>query len=421
MTINSANGLLTWTPAESDGPGEFAVTVTVTDNGLPNQSATRLLRVIVREANQPPVLAAILPQATLVQTTLLVTNTATDPDLPAQKFFFSLAPGAPRGAGINRTNGIFSWTPSSAYALTTNSVTVRVTDDGVPALTTSQTFTVVVGDYLEARIGSGFALSGQSNAAPVVIYSTVPATNVTFTFQVHSSRLTNFSLLPPVPPLAAAILTPLGSNQFQVQLRTLPGQTMVGEQSFATLRFDAPTNRPSAFVPFESFTVTALQANGQPVPRSLGAKTRIICLDRESLLELVLQTNRADLLVYGRGAAYTVEAAPTLQPPVTYTRFAAGTVTNYTLTIPIIATNTMQFFRAVEGAFRFRTIGVNSLSREVSLTLDVLAGRTYELQWSTNLAHWISFRTNTAVSNQLQVTDQPPPNANSRLYRALER
>lgn len=51
------DGLVSWTPAEADGPGTNLVTVVVTDNGVPPLSATNSFRVAVREVNSPPILA----------------------------------------------------------------------------------------------------------------------------------------------------------------------------------------------------------------------------------------------------------------------------------------------------------------------------------------------------------------------------
>jgi hypothetical protein len=76
--------------------------------------------------------------------TLVTTNTATDPDLPANTLKFSLEPGAPAGASINATNGVFTWTPTEAQGPSTNLITVRVTDDGSPPSSDSRSFTVVV-------------------------------------------------------------------------------------------------------------------------------------------------------------------------------------------------------------------------------------------------------------------------------------
>jgi hypothetical protein len=54
---------------------------------------------------------------------------------------YSLGPGAPAGAAINRTTGVFTWSPP---AVGTYAVTVRVTDDGSPTLSEAETFTVSV-------------------------------------------------------------------------------------------------------------------------------------------------------------------------------------------------------------------------------------------------------------------------------------
>jgi hypothetical protein len=95
-------------------------------------------------ANRYPVLAPI-PNASLVTgDTLAFTAVATDPDLPPQLFTYSLAAGAPTGAVINVASGAFTWIPSPAQIPSTNVITVRVTDDGVPALSAARTFTAVV-------------------------------------------------------------------------------------------------------------------------------------------------------------------------------------------------------------------------------------------------------------------------------------
>ena len=45
---------------------------------------------------------------------------------------------------INSTDGVFTWTPTDALVGTTNAVTVRVTDDGAPNLSDTETFTITV-------------------------------------------------------------------------------------------------------------------------------------------------------------------------------------------------------------------------------------------------------------------------------------
>jgi len=67
---------------------------------------------------------------------------ASDPDVPVNALFFSLEPGAPAGAGIDAGTGLFRWTPSGVQGVQT--IVVRVTDNGVPALSRSRELRVVV-------------------------------------------------------------------------------------------------------------------------------------------------------------------------------------------------------------------------------------------------------------------------------------
>jgi hypothetical protein len=95
-------------------------------------------------ANRYPVLAPI-PGITLGAGEVLLFNaSATDPDLPPQTLTFSLAAGAPTGAVINATSGAFRWAPSLAQTPSTNFITVRVSDNGTPALSAARTFQAVV-------------------------------------------------------------------------------------------------------------------------------------------------------------------------------------------------------------------------------------------------------------------------------------
>jgi hypothetical protein len=94
-------------------------------------------------ANTAPTLA-VIPDANLIAgQTLLVTNSATDTDVPAQTLTWGLFT-APVGAGINATNGVLAWRPTLAQSPSTNLFTVTVTDNGVPPLSATQSFNVVV-------------------------------------------------------------------------------------------------------------------------------------------------------------------------------------------------------------------------------------------------------------------------------------
>src|SRR5262249_4245568 len=139
-------GVLTWTPAEDQGPASFSVTVRVTDNGTPALSDSKSFNITVLEVNSPPVLGAIGDQTVDEGSLLTFTATATDPDLATNALTFSLDAGAPTGASIDPATGVFTWTPSEAQGPATYAVTIRVTDNGSPVLDDSESFTITVSE-----------------------------------------------------------------------------------------------------------------------------------------------------------------------------------------------------------------------------------------------------------------------------------
>src|SRR5206468_1935819 len=98
--------------------------------------------------NNPPVLTAISAKTINELTLLTFTNTASDPD--GDTLTYSLDPGAPTNATINPSTGVFSWTPTEAQGPGTNSITVRVTDNGSPPLSDTKAFTVTVNEVNSA-------------------------------------------------------------------------------------------------------------------------------------------------------------------------------------------------------------------------------------------------------------------------------
>src|SRR5205807_2293009 len=113
------------------------------DNGVPALSATNSFTVTVTEVNLAPVLSVPADQTIDELSALAVTASATDADIPANTLTFSLV-SPPAGMRIGRASGRVSGTPSEAQGPSTNTVTVVVTDNGVPALSATNSFTVTV-------------------------------------------------------------------------------------------------------------------------------------------------------------------------------------------------------------------------------------------------------------------------------------
>lgn len=174
VTIDADTGRIEWLPSETDGPGQYAFSVEVIDNGVPPLSARQAFQVTVNEINSPPTLTPIADQIVKAATPLSFTASASDLDIPANVLTFSLDPGAPTGATVNAVTGMFSWTPPPAIDASTNVITVRVADNGAPPFSASQSFTVVV---------------SPSNIAPVMSAipdQTIPE-EIAFTFTITAA------------------------------------------------------------------------------------------------------------------------------------------------------------------------------------------------------------------------------------------
>src|SRR5262249_10147078 len=101
-----------------------------------------------------PVLDPIPDQTTNDTNLLTFTAHATDVDAPPQTLTFSLDIGAPSGAQINATTGVFTWTPSLAQVPGVYTITARVTDNGTPALSASRPSPVTARDTAPPTVTS---------------------------------------------------------------------------------------------------------------------------------------------------------------------------------------------------------------------------------------------------------------------------
>ena len=142
----STNGVISWTPNEAQGPSTNTVTVRVFDDGAPSLSATNSFTLTVNEVNSAPVLPIQTNLTIVGLVTLVLTNTATDSDLPANSFVYTLL-NAPTNAVID-TNGIITWTPQPDQVPSTNVFMTAVMDHNPWAadeqnLSATNSFTVV--------------------------------------------------------------------------------------------------------------------------------------------------------------------------------------------------------------------------------------------------------------------------------------
>ena len=152
----NTNGVITWTPTEAQGPSTNVLTTFVTDNGQPAATASNSFTVVVNELNQPPILPS-QPNLTIdTLTSLAVTNTATDPDLPPNPLAYQLA-AAPPGALID-TTGVITWT---AGATPGTNLFMTVVTDASPSASNAQHLSATNSFLVTVRFPPGPALPAQ--------------------------------------------------------------------------------------------------------------------------------------------------------------------------------------------------------------------------------------------------------------------
>ncbi len=256
-TIDPSTGQFSWTPPGGTLPGNHTVTVRVSDDGLPSLDDFETITITVNDVNLPPVLAAIGAQSVDEGSPFTFTASATDPDLPADNLFFSLDSGAPAGATINPTTGEFNWTPDESQGPAVYSVTVRVTDDGLPSLDDFETISITVREVdLAPELA---AIGNKSVDEGSLLTFTVSATDR----DLPANNL-SFSLGADAPP--GATIDP-STGQFSW---TPPGGTLPGNHT-VTIRV-SDDGLPS-LDDFETITITVNDVNLPPVLAAIGARS----------------------------------------------------------------------------------------------------------------------------------------------------
>src|SRR5262249_33883872 len=177
---------------------------------------------------------------------------ATASDLPANPLTFSLV-GAPAGAGIDPTTGVFSWTPTEAQGPGSYTFAVRVIDNGTPSLFAEQMVTVTVNEVNAAPV-----LAAIGNKA--VDEGTTLSFTATATDPALPANALTFSLVG--PPAGACIdastsLVPWTPTEAQ------------GPGTFPVTVRVTDNGTPSLFDE-ETITITVNEVNEAPVLAAIG-------------------------------------------------------------------------------------------------------------------------------------------------------
>ena len=422
MTLSSS-GLLAWTPSETDGPTNRIITLRVSDNGVPGLSVTQILNVVVGEVNRTPQIASVASKFTSVGLLLTFTNSATDPDLPANKLTFSLGAGAPRGARINPTNGAFAWTPTPDYASTTNTITVRVTDDGLPALVATTSFTVGVGDFLGVEVGSAVMLTNEAGSLPIRVTGTAQTRSLTIVIQAGAPILRNVGLVDGGTAMfQSGWIDELGSNTYKIYLQSPDGVT--GSSNVAArITFVTTNGLPSAIVPIRVLSITALRLNGQPIADTGGSDGRVVFINREPLMEMLRQSGEDGFKLYGRpGIGYELQFTTNLFGGE-WSRMSRVPLTNRFTQLAVVVTNGGNgFFRTMELGQPRPLIDVLSHGpATLKFMLYGEPGANYDIETATAVGGIWQFQQNVVLTTGYREVTLTPPSTGLILIQAVKK
>ncbi|HET9252233.1 MAG TPA: putative Ig domain-containing protein, partial [Candidatus Eisenbacteria bacterium] len=309
----TAGGAFTWTPTEAQGPGNYPITVIVTDNGTPALNDTEAITVTVNEVNQAPVLGAIGNRTVNEGVLLSFTATATDADVPANTLTFSLSAGAPAGAAIT-AGGAFTWTPTEAQGPGNYPITVNVSAGA--GGTDSEAITVTVNEVnlapVLAAIGNrtvneGSLLSFTATATD----ADLPANTLTFSLGAGA-------------PAGAAITA--GGNFTWTPSEAQGGSTF-------PITVIVTDNGTPALNDTETIQVTVNEFNNPPVVNAIANQT----VNEGVLLALTATATDSDVpaqtITFSLGAGAPAGAAITAGGNFTWTPSEAQGPGNYSITV----------------------------------------------------------------------------------------
>jgi hypothetical protein len=309
LTYVSSNAFLLGNLASFTAPpGDYQVSLYL--NGIQdyagNQSPNVVTMSWARGTQLPPVIAQATNLLVSSGGSVALRVQAFDPN--GYQLRYSLALGAPAGAFIDATNGDFSWVPTCAQGSSTNPITVLVTDDANPPLSSSMTFLVAVSDCVQVGVGSTTVPAGQSACLPVNLLSTVGLTNLSFTLEFPTNRFSNWAITATNPAVGTASVQVLDAGHVQFQIATKAGQVLEGPTSVGTICFNVLPGA-SGFIQVQTAEVVGSKRDGSTVASASGESTRLVIVSLEPLLEASLSANRGRLLtLYGNpGTSYEVD------------------------------------------------------------------------------------------------------------------
>ena len=411
MTINTNTGAISWTPTEAQGPSTNTITVRVTDDGTPNLSDTKSFTVIVNEVNSAPVLTVPTNQVMDEMTTLNVSASATDADIPTNTLVFSLL-SPPAGMTINTNTGAINWTPTEAQGPSTNQITVVVTDDGTPSLSATNTFTVVVNE-----INTPPLLPAQTNQT-IIGTATLVVTNTATDSDIPVNTLTYFLLVAPTN----AVIDTNGIITWTPTIDQIPSTNLVTTVVTDNNPWAANIQQLSAT---NTFTVIVNASNQSPVlpfqpDRTVPSSTTMIVTNTATDPDIPPNRIYYTLSSAPAGASIDTNGIITWTSPSSSGLLADDFVTVATDDgIPPLSTTNRFTVTVVPPAGPPLILSVRLTNGVATLSWSSVPGHTYQLEYKDNFTatNWIPILPTIPASNSTTTATNAVGDKLHRFYR----
>jgi hypothetical protein len=303
------------------------------------------------------------------------------------------------------SKGVITWTPSEAQGPSTNLIVIKVSDNGSPSLSATNSFTVIVGESNSAPVLSAVADQSVDEGSQLSLQiaatdSDLPAQNLTFSLDSGS-------------PDGAALST---SGKFT----WTPTESQGPSTNVITVRVsDGATNAS------QTFKIVVNEVNTTPTLATITTQT--VCLGQELTFKVVA----TDTDIPSQKLTFTLGSAPsgaTIDP-------ATG---HFSWTPSSVGTNLVRVSVADDGSpvrsasQDFQIIVLNSLSLSLKspaftssqgfgMSLIGSPRSLWQIQVSDNLVDWTPVTTNTLDSQGIwNFTDTTATNASKQFYRAIQ-
>ena len=414
----STNGVIEWTPNEAQGPSTNTVYISVTDTNSiavneKSLSVTNSFQIVVNEVNLPPVLTVPSNRIITEQTTLAVSASATDPDLPANPLTFALI-SPPAGMVIDPNNCAISWTPAEDQGPTTNTITVVATDDSplainAPHLSVTNTFIVTV---------------TESNQPPVLI---LPAnTNINELIHFTVTATATDADMPGNPLTFALVSGPPGLTvSTSGEVNWTPDESQ--GPSTNTVAISVSDTNPVALngtslSVTSSFEITVQEVNVAPV---LGLLNDYIVNAGRTVSFTVAAT---DSDVPANSLSFSLLSPPTGATITSGGSFSWRPVVAVANTTNVVrlrvedngapATNDTRSFQVIVNPLTPTELAaLGFVNGQFTLGVTGPLGPDYVIMGSTNLQHWSDLTTNPAPALPFQHIDPQAGAFSNRAYR----